>query len=1106
MKKQLLIIISLLTFVISQAQTSGMWSSINENQYKGIPKVNRSSFPNEYKLFSLNINVLKNRLISAKNRNDSRGISNTIIELPNAEGNLEHYTVYEMPIMEPALAAQFPMIKSYAAQGIEDPTAVARFSVTQLGLHSMTLSGGKSTVFIDPYTEDRQTYIVYNKASLTKPLNDFECLTKSGVNLPSLTNDRNSNPNQSLNTDDKKLRTYRLAQSCTAEYGNLFIGTATTDAAKKSNIQAQMAITMTRVNGVYEKDLSITMIFIAANASLIYYGAVGSDPWSGEYNIQTGLTIDANVGFSSYDIGHNFNTSGGGNAGCIGCVAGPNTDPASGDHKGTGMTGRSNPTGDPFDIDYVAHEMGHQFGGFHVQSSSGCRSGSGLTEVEPGSGSSIMGYAGICATNVQANSDAYFGYVNIRDISDNVQFGISSNIPASQVSNFLNNPPTANAGADYVIPKSTAFVLEGAGSDPDGNAITYNWEENDPGDPATTAAPVATRAVGPMFRSKMATTSPNRFMPPMANILTGATSTTMEVCPSVGRDLNFSLTVRDNVATGGQTASDLMKVTVNGTAGPFLVNIPNTNVSWAGGTNQTVTWAVAGTNINGINAKFVDIYLSQNAGTSFPILLASKVPNDGSETVTIPNTAGTTNRIMVRGYNNIFLDVSNTNFTTTAAATATFGVAFNGVAGQQNKSICQSISTITYPIAYTAIAGFAGTTTFAASGVPANTTVSFSPTSMTASGVVTMTVNTTATTTVGLANIIVTATSGAISKTAPFYLEVLSSNFLGASLTTPANNAVAQNTALNLTWAADTNATSYDVQLASDLAFTTIIASGTTTATSFPVSGLTQGTNYYWRVLPKNVACSGVYGAAFKFETGIITCQPSVNSTNIPLTVVSTGPNTINSTLNIPSGGTISDVNVTMNMTHTYVGDVTATLLSPAGTQIQLFFEPCSGSDDVIATFDDAGATAICGSTPALSGTIKPSQLLSTLNGQSSTGTWTLRIADGYNGDGGSLNSWSLDICTILSVALSNPEFELNDLNLYPNPNKGDFTIRFTSISTNDIKINVHDMRGRQVYEKSFSNTGTFNQNINLNKVEAGIYLVTITDGAKKTVKRIIVE
>ena len=334
----------------------------------------------------------------------------------------------------------------------------------------------------------------------------------------------------------------------------------------------------------------------------------------------------------------------------------------------------------------------------------------------------------------------------------------------------------------------------------------------------------------------------------------------------------------------------------------------------------------------------------------------------------------------------------------------------------------------------------------------------------------------------------------------------MSGNFLGASLTSPANNAVAQNTVLNLTWAADANATSYDVQLASDLAFTTIIASGTTTVTSFPVSGLTQGTNYYWRVLPKNVACSGVYGLPFKFETGIITCQPSVNSTNIPLTILSTGANIINSTLSIPSGGTISDVNVTMNLDHSYFGEVTATLLSPSGTQVQLFKDVCGTSVNALATFDDSGSILICGTNPTLGGIVKPSQLLSALNGQTPTGTWTLRIADSAGGDGGVLNSWSLNVCTILSVALSNPEFELNDISLYPNPNNGDFTVRFTSASTNDIKINIHDMRGRQVYEKSFSNTGAFNQNINLDKVEAGIYLVTITDGAKKTVKRIIVE
>jgi subtilisin-like proprotein convertase family protein len=1103
MKKILFMTFSLLFLLTTQAQNSSLWRVANESQFKGIQKVNRNSQPNDYKLFNLNVNSFKNSLIGTKSRNASKGTSNTIIELPNAEGVLEHYTVYEMPIMEAALAAKFPMIKSYAAQGIEDPTAVARFSVTQLGLHSMTLSGDKSTVFIDPYTEDRNTYIVYNKASLTKPLNDFACLTNSDVSLPSLTNDRNSDPNSRLNTNDKKLRTYRLAQSCVAEYGNLFIGSATTDAAKKANIQAQMAITMTRVNGVYEKDLAITMIFIANNDALLYFGDVALDPWNGEYNTRTGLTIDANVGFTAYDIGHNFNTTDGGNAGCIGCVAGPNTTPSSGYHKGTGMTGRPTPTGDAFDIDYVAHEMGHQFGGFHVQSSSGCRSGNDTSEVEPGSGSSIMGYAGICAANVQANSDAYFGYVNIRDISTNIQSGVSSNIPASQIANFSNNPPTANAGANYIIPKSTAFVLEGIGSDPDGNSITYNWEQNDPGNPSSAAAPTATRAVGPMFRSRNATISPNRYFPPMVNILVGATSTAMDVCPSVARDLNFSLTVRDNVATGGQTASALKKITVDGNAGPFAMTSPNTNVNWAPGSNQTVTWNKANTDIGAVNTKFVDIYFSNNNGTTFSTLLANKVPNDGSETVTIPDNAGSTSRIMVRGFNNVFLDVSNTSFTVPAAV-ATFAVSANRVAGQQNKSVCQGVSSISFPINYEVLAGFIGTTTFTATGVPANTTVSFSPTSMTAAGIVTMTLNTTLTSGIGLANIIVTATSGAVSKTAPFYLEVLNPVFAGAILTTPANNAVGITSTTTLTWSVDANATSYTVQLATDAAFTNVISTGSTNTTNYQVNGLTDATTYYWRVLPKNDLCNGVYSNNFKFETGVNTCG-TLNATNVPLTILSTSANTINSILNIPAGGIISDLNLNMNLSHTALSDVIVTLISPSGTQVQLINK--RSGEDAITTFDDSGSLLITlGTAPSILGTVKPLQALSAFNGQNSTGNWTLRVEDLFNGDGGVLNSWSLNVCTILSAALSTENFEFKDFSLYPNPNKGNFTLKFNSASSNNININVFDMRGRNVFEKSYSNTGSFNQDINLDKVQAGVYLVSISDGDVKTVKRIVVQ
>lgn len=1101
MRKNLLFLALIFFFFFnSNAQDKKVWSLIKEESISQEPKVKRSSFPERYSIWKLDMTSLKSQLANSPVRGEFKGTSNVIIELPNANGEIEKYSILETPIMEPELAAKFPMIKSYVGKGIDDPTAIARFSVTQLGLHSMVLSAGKSTAYIDPYTEDRKNYIIYNRASLVGSNQTFECLTDETKHLTSLENDRRANANDREDTNDRKLRTYRLAQSCTAEYGNLFAGTGTL-AQQKANIQAQMAVTMTRVNGVYENDLAITMIFVANNDAIIYLGATNSDPWNGEFNTQTGVTIDANIGFNNYDIGHNFNTSGGGNAGCIGCVCSTDTNP-NGNHKGTGMTGRSNPTGDAFDIDYVAHEMGHQFGGFHTQSSSGCRSGSGLTEVEPGSGSTIMAYAGICATNVQSNSDAYFAYVNIRDIMENVKFGISSS--CAQITNFSNNPPTANAGRDYVIPKSTAFMLIGQGSDPDGDAVTYNWEQNDPGNPNSTAAPTATRAVGPMFRSLWGTTAPIRYMPNKATVLAGNTSNTWEVCPSVARDLNFSLTVRDNNATLGQTATDLMKVTVNGTAGPFVLNIPNTNVSWQAGTNQTVTWNVAGTDINGINAKFVDIYLSTDSGNNFSTLLASKVPNDGSEIITIPNTPGTTNRIMVRGWDNIFYDVSNTNFTITAAA-STFAVAFNGVAGEQNKSACQGTN-VNYTIDYKALAGFSGTTTFSATGNPAGSSVAFSPTSMSGTnGTVTMTISNTAGSTAGIYNIIVTATSGATTKTVPYYLELFNSNFGTMSLTSPANNAVGQGTSLNLTWAANANATSYDVQLATDVAFTNVISSGSTTSTSYSVSGLSQATDYYWRVLPKNVSCSGTYSTGYKFTTGVINCGTTA-STNVPLTIGTNANVTINSTLTIPSGGTIGDVNVTMNVTHTWINDLTATLISPSGTQVQLFVQPCTSADiqNINATFDDSGANVVCGTNPGITGTVKSSQLLSALNGQSSTGTWTLRIFDGFNQDGGSLNSWSLNICTVQTAGVN--DNNLKNFVLYPNPNNGNFNIQFESNSGNEIKINVHDISGRVIFEKTYQNTGTFNQNLRLNNVQAGTYLVTVQDGENKTTKRIIIK
>jgi len=698
----------------SQAQQKNIWTPTSEPSSTQV-MATRTAI-NDYKLFSLDLSALTSGLRQAPSREVARGRSTTVISFPTPEGKMENYRIVEASVLHPDLAAKYPGIRSFAGQGIEDPTATIRFSVSaQQGFHGMVLSGNRNTYYIDPHTNDLATYKVYGRESLGNRTDNFECMTSE------TSHSQAASTSSSARTNDKKLRKYRLALSCNAEYGNIFAGTGT-DAQKKANILARMNVTMTRVNGVYERDLAITMEIVPNNDLIIYHGSTSADPWSNEWNTKTQQTIDAAIGNANYDIGHNFNTTGGGNAGCIGCVCTTGS-------KGSGYTGRADPTGDAFDIDYVAHEMGHQFGGYHVQSSSGCRSGSGTTEVEPGSGSSIMGYAGICATNVQSNSDAYFAYVNIRDISANIQSGASSG--CAQVINITNNPPTANAGLDYTIPKSTAFVLKGQGSDLDGDALTYTWEQNDPENPNTTAAPVSTRTAGPMFRSKEGTSSPDRFMPQVSDVVANNLTPTWEVIPSVARTLNFSLTVRDNKAGGGQNSDDLMRVTVNGTAGPFVISAPNTAVTWNVGASQTVTWNVASTSVAPVNCANVNILLSTDGGFTYPIILLSNTPNDGSQAITVPNNVGTTCRVKVEAADNIFYDISNVNFSITGAvsctATVPTGLASSNVTSTGATLNWSAVAGATYDVQYRVV------------GAPTWTTIAAGSNSLTLTGLTALT-------------------------------------------------------------------------------------------------------------------------------------------------------------------------------------------------------------------------------------------------------------------------------------------------------------------------------------------------------------------------------
>lgn len=676
MKKQLLMMGMLVLSGISFAQTDRLWSK--RSQENTAPVFENMKNINDPRIFHLDLNGLKSALTRTPKRATEK--SSVIISLPNSLGKMERFRVKENSNFDPELAAKYPDIKSYIGQGIEDKTSTVYFSISPLGLSSMEIYGDKSAVFIEPYAKDLSTYAVYKRSDRKNDLNNFECkvLESAQKGTPNIITAKNA--------DDAVLRTFRLALSCTGEYAKYFGGT-------KADALAAMNNTMTRVNGIFENDFAARMVLIPNNDTIIYTDA-NNDPYSlsmemYNWNFQLMNDLNAKIGNENFDIGHLFGaTGGGGDAGCIGCICSDDMSvivsqgvnfPTN--YKGSGYTSPSNgvPKGDTFDIDFVAHEMGHQFGGNHTWSYT---TQGDLQSVEPGSGSTIMGYAGITGYDVQPHSDAFFHAISIQQITNNIKSKTCSvNTPTG------NSVPTANAGADYTIPKSTPFVLTGSGTDGDGDTLTYIWEQMDMGTSSQTgsnSAATPTKTMGPTFRSWVPTTSPVRYFPQMASILNGSTETMgteirVEALSSVSRDLNFRFTVRDNKLGGAGNNSDDTKITVNAAAGPFIITSQNAAVSYVGGTSQTITWNVAGTTANNINAANVDILWSTDNGESWTTLLAG-TPNDGSETVTIPNIATSSGRIMIKGSNHIFFDINNADISVTAGELSTSETQLKGSA------------------------------------------------------------------------------------------------------------------------------------------------------------------------------------------------------------------------------------------------------------------------------------------------------------------------------------------------------------------------------------------------------------------------------------------
>ncbi|MCY0968794.1 reprolysin-like metallopeptidase [Chryseobacterium wangxinyae] len=643
MKTKLFTFSFFLLAIVSFGQQN-YWSKLSRNTSDELRP--RWTTPKTFSLYQLELEKIKSDLKNAPQRFSKN--ESLIIEFPDSNGGLRDYVVQEASVMAPELQAKFPEIRSYTGWEKGNPSNTIRFSLTpQTGISVMYFDGWDVS-YLDSYTQDNSSFILYKRKDLPKNDRLFECHVEDML-------DQNTNQNTSAQkkaplVSDGQFRTYRLALAATGEYTTFHGGTA--------GAMSAMATTMTRVNGVYEKTISATMVMVANNSLLIYTNG-NTDPYtnnSGSTMLGENISnVNSIIGSANYDIGHVFSTGGGGVA-YLGSVCTTN--------KAGGVTGSGAPVGDPFDIDYVAHEMGHQFGGAHTfRANTGSCQGnaSTATAYEPGSGTTIMAYAGICLANnnVQNNSDPYFHAASVVQMYAVLQ---RSTDCSAKVSN-NNGVPTADAGADYIIPKGTAFVLTGTGTDPNTDPVTYLWEQYN--NTSNTQPPVSTATAGPVYRSFLPSNSPMRYFPNMTSVLANNLVPKWEVTPSVARTLNFALLVNDNKATGNQAANDAMVVTVTND-GPFAVTSQPTNTSYGAQNPITVTWDVAGTNTGTVNTQNVTILLSKDNGLTFNTVLAGSVPNNGSAVVNLPNENIASARIMVKAVGNIYFALNPSFFSVTS--------------------------------------------------------------------------------------------------------------------------------------------------------------------------------------------------------------------------------------------------------------------------------------------------------------------------------------------------------------------------------------------------------------------------------------------------------
>ena len=1007
------------------------------------------------KLLHLKINSIKEKLYAITN---SAQISNNTITLPLPNGRFARFTIKESALMADGLKKKFPKIRTFTGHGIDDKTATLKLDINSNTFHAMIISAGHS-IYIDPiYKDDPSIYSSYYKRDFIKNNTSpfIEKLDRNGANKKDAI--LYNNKNAMIETDGK-LRVYRLAVSTTIGFTNFYGGTVEGTLAGIVNV-------MNRVSGVYERDVAVSFQLVENNDKIIVTENT-NNPFTNDNNIFSDNRnfINTNIGSANYDIGHIMTLGDGGFAG-LGVVCDNSS-------KSNGLTGLDEPIGDPYAIDYVAHEMGHQFNAEHTFNGSvGSCDGNGAnrTSYEPGSGTTIMAYAGLCGSqNTAFKSSDYFHSISLDEIYTFVSEGSGT---CGTVTETENIAPVVDAGPGGMnIPIRTPFSISGSATDAnESDSLTYCWEQFDLGPFGSPNQPEGT---APLFRSFPPSANSTRTFPRLSDILENK-QTIGELLPRKSRELNFRLTVRDNNAIAGAVGHADMTINVTSKAGPFFIKEETEMTPVIANADYPLLWEVANTDQAPVNAAMVNILLSLDGGMSFPIVLLENTPNDGNAIVSIPDTTTSSARFKIEAADNIFFDLSNNNFPITSMVSPTIRTRLVQEAG----FVCPS-NEFSTTLQITSIGEEIDSIKLSAPNIPEGVEISFSPTKVVSGETVRITVKNINAQNLEAFDLKIVAKSGRFKTSNILKMDFLDGVPNKADLTLPIDGTDDLAAAgFRFDWESVTAAKTYTFELSEDPDFNSLKVeveniNNSNFVNQTPLAGCS---NYYWRVKAVNECGEGAYSESFAFSTA--TNTHIIQKYEGEAIVIKSGQaNTISSRIEIEQNVPISDINVVdLKGVHSWVGDLRISLISPRGKRVTLFESICDdGFQNFDLILDDEATLSNIVCPPTGGKTYKPLEPLSAFIGDKSKGKWTLQIDDQVDDDGGQLISWGLEIIAnetalttpkdLAATAISDTTIQLSWLAMegiaYEIQQSID-GVNFETVGTTETAANSFDVNGLQ--------------------------------------------